>query len=184
MALAAVELTGAPDQVRRIELLLSHGEAEGRAGDIDVTREVFFKAATLAQERRNAVYAGAGGARLQRASAMGSGGQRRARRPVAAGSAPLLGGDDDQLRVRLLTRLACSWRSNPEQHPLSDALSEQAVELARRLGDPATLAYALIGRFYATWWPRTAVTAPLWPTRSPSWPRSSATASCSSRPAC
>ena len=32
-------------------------------------------------------------------------------------------------------------------------LSKQAVDLARESGDPATLSYALAGRFWATWWP-------------------------------
>ena len=64
-----------------------------------------------------------------------------------------LGGADDALRVRLLTRLACAWRSTPEQRAQSDALSRQAVDLARILGDPASLVYALSGRFWAIWWP-------------------------------
>jgi tetratricopeptide (TPR) repeat protein len=65
----------------------------------------------------------------------------------------MLGGADDYLRVRLLTRLACAWRSTPERRDQSAMLSQQAVDLARESDDPATLSYALAGRFWATWWP-------------------------------
>jgi hypothetical protein len=64
----------------------------------------------------------------------------------------LLGGTDDHLRVRLLARLSCALRSSPDREH-SDTLSQQALEMARGLGDPATLAYALEGRFGAIWWP-------------------------------
>ena len=64
-----------------------------------------------------------------------------------------LGTGDDGLRVRLLTRLACAWRSDPKRRDDSAALSQEAIDIARRLGEPATLSYALAGRFWATWWP-------------------------------
>ncbi|MGH2801009.1 MAG: hypothetical protein ACRDM0_25720, partial [Thermoleophilaceae bacterium] len=64
-----------------------------------------------------------------------------------------LGGADERLRARLLTRLACAWRSTPEQREQSDTLSRQAVELGRSLDDPSTLSYALGSRYWATWWP-------------------------------
>jgi len=156
MTLAALDLTGAPDDVGRTELLLRWGEIEGRAGDIDSTREIFLKAATLARSSGQPV--------LLARAALGYSGRLPWARPgndtrvvpLLQEALLLLGGEDDQLRVRLLTRLACSWRSSPEQRELSDALSFQAVGLARRLDDPPTLGYALIGRFYATWWPHNA----------------------------
>jgi tetratricopeptide (TPR) repeat protein len=64
----------------------------------------------------------------------------------------LLGGDDDRLRVRLLARLAGALRSSPDRDR-SDTLSRQALDIARRLGDPATLGYALVSRCWAIWWP-------------------------------
>ena len=64
-----------------------------------------------------------------------------------------LGTGDDGLRVRLLTRLACAWRSDPTRRDESAAMSQEAIDIARRLGEPATLSYALAGRFWATWWP-------------------------------
>lgn len=67
----------------------------------------------------------------------------------------MLGGQDDRLRVRLLSRLACAWRSSPEHFDQSDAMSEQALDLAHGLGDPSTISYALVGRIGAIWWPHT-----------------------------
>ena len=51
--------------------------------------------------------------------------------------------DPARVRVAELARAASRQRS-PER---------QAVEIARELGDPASLSYALVGRFWATWWP-------------------------------
>ena len=94
-------------------------------------------------------------------AALGSGGRHQwatARHdtrliPLLQDALVLLGGQDETLRVRLLTRLACAWRSSPERRNDSAALSRQAIDIARRLDDPATLGYTLTGRFWATWWP-------------------------------
>ena len=64
-----------------------------------------------------------------------------------------LGKEDSLLRVKVMARLAGGpMRDEMEREP-RDAMSRQAVEMARRLGDPATLAYALDGRYAAVWWP-------------------------------
>jgi tetratricopeptide (TPR) repeat protein len=72
--------------------------------------------------------------------------------PMLQDALVLLGGSDDRLRVRLLTRLACALRSEPDR-TLSATLSQQAVDMARQLDDPATLGYALMGRVWAVYWP-------------------------------
>jgi hypothetical protein len=56
-----------------------------------------------------------------------------------------LADEDVELRARLLARLAGALRDEPSRQR-RDALSGEAVELARRTGDPAALAYALDGR--------------------------------------
>ena len=63
-----------------------------------------------------------------------------------------LGDEDSPLRARLLARLALElyYSGDPERRL---ALSEQAVDLARRLGDPRTLATCLDARHYALWRP-------------------------------
>src|SRR5262249_8001332 len=58
---------------------------------------------------------------------------------------------DDPTRVRLMGRLACARRSDPDREP-GARLSELALEMARRLGDCATLAYALDAHWGAHWW--------------------------------
>src|SRR5262249_44693984 len=63
-----------------------------------------------------------------------------------------LGTEDSELRVKVLARLAGALRDQLDREPRA-RLSEAAVEMARRLGDPATLAYALDGRCMATFWP-------------------------------
>ena len=153
MSVAAVDLGRDPDPVERISLLLRRGEAESRAGDIFTSREIYLEAGEEArssgQAKQLAMAALGYGGRLVWAR---SGGDTRL--PTLLQEALVfLGGDDDVLRVRLLARLACSWRSDPEQYGQSDVISLQALELARRVGDPATTAVAIIGRFYATWWP-------------------------------
>jgi tetratricopeptide (TPR) repeat protein len=58
----------------------------------------------------------------------------------------VLGDEESALRVWLLARLACGPLRNATYPPeLKRARSEEAVAIARRLGDPATLAYALSG---------------------------------------
>ena len=117
-------------------------------------REVLLEAAEIAKDL--------GASRELAEAALGVGGRMAWSRPgFETRLIPLLqdalvhlGGADDRLRVRLLTRLACAWRSSPEQRLDADALSRQAVELARSLdSDAETLAYALAGRFWAIWWP-------------------------------
>jgi tetratricopeptide (TPR) repeat protein len=56
-----------------------------------------------------------------------------------------VGEDDVELRARLLARLAGALRDEAGRDR-RDRLSGEAVELARRAGDPAALAYALDGR--------------------------------------
>jgi hypothetical protein len=53
--------------------------------------------------------------------------------------------EDVELRARLLARLAGALRDE-RQRGRRDALSSEAVDLARRSGNPAALAYALDGR--------------------------------------
>src|SRR5439155_19981155 len=59
---------------------------------------------------------------------------------------------DSRVRARLVGRLAGALRDARSPDELH-RLSHEAVEIARRTGDPATLSYALAGRFAATWWP-------------------------------
>ena len=63
-----------------------------------------------------------------------------------------LGEEDSPLRARLLARLSLElyYAGQPERRLL---LSEASVQIARRIGDPATLAAALDARHYVLWRP-------------------------------
>jgi DNA-binding SARP family transcriptional activator len=139
MALSLVE-----EPTARCDLLLAVGDAQARAGDSTGSKRAYREAAELAEEHGLPE-------RLARA-ALGYGGriiwevQRDDEYLVALLERALaaLGGDDSPLRVRVLARLASgplrAFRSPPERR---FALSREALEMARRLGDPPTLAYAL-----------------------------------------
>lgn len=153
IALAALERTNEPSSKTRLDLLLALGDILNRGGDVPEAREALLQASEIAKSL--------GASRELARAALGIGGRLPWARPGRDSKLiPLLqdalvhlGGADDGLRVRLLTRLACAMRSMPEQRAQSDALSRQAVELARTLDDPGSLSYALSGRFWAIWWP-------------------------------
>jgi tetratricopeptide (TPR) repeat protein len=139
----ALTLAGAQDAAR-CELLLALGDARGRSGDTPALRQSFRAAADLAEEL--------GLNELLARAALGYGGRViwEASRgdvdhvPLLERALTALGDEDSETRVRLLARLAGG--------PLRDAsfppekrreLSEEALDTARRIGDPETLAYAL-----------------------------------------
>ena len=87
------------------------------------------------------------------ATAEGSLGRARAATPPSSRSwsAPSRrsGEEDSAVRVRLLARLAAAIRDDPSRERRV-ALAQEALEIARRSGDPLTLAYALEGHLLAT----------------------------------
>jgi DNA-binding SARP family transcriptional activator len=144
----AVEALGSADEAARCGLLLSLGEAESRAGNGSAARTALLAAAGIARRLGLA-------SELARAAAEYGGRIVYARGSADEQLLPLLeeglaalGGEDDDLRVRLLARLAGALRDEPSRRR-RDALSAEAVELARRTSNPAALAYALDGRAIA-----------------------------------
>jgi tetratricopeptide (TPR) repeat protein len=130
----------------RCELLLALGDAQARAGDTAASKQSFREAADLAEERGLKEH-------LARA-ALGYGGRiiwEFSRGDADEVSLPeralaALGEGDSTLRVRLLARLAggpLRDASFPAERRMS--ASEEALEMARRIGDPETLAYAISG---------------------------------------
>jgi DNA-binding CsgD family transcriptional regulator/tetratricopeptide (TPR) repeat protein len=151
-ALQALEARGATDEGQHCDLLLALGDVQRRAGDFPHARETFQRAAGLARQAQLPD-------RLARA-ALGYG----ARGETEIGSLDMsqvglleealrvLGGEESALRARVLAGLAralyysdsLEWRT---------ALSQQAVAMARRVGDPLALADALNCRHAAIWGP-------------------------------
>jgi DNA-binding SARP family transcriptional activator len=153
MALEAFELEGSDDDLIRCELLLALGDAEAAVGDGAASKETFIQAAELGRKLEAPE-------QLARA-ALGYGGRfswpRRAAGdmrlvPLLEEALAALGEADTVLRAGLLTRLACALRDelSPERR---ESLSNEAVAIARRLGDLPTLVYILMGRRLAVWAP-------------------------------
>ena len=153
MALGVMARGGKADDTTRTETLLALGDALTKVGDLDSARIAFVEGADLARRTGN-------GRQLARA-ALGSGGRHQWARPghdarlipLLQDALAMLGGDDETLRARMLSRLACAWRSSPDRRNDSETLSRQAIDIARGLNDSATLVYTLTARFWATWWP-------------------------------
>jgi hypothetical protein len=144
-------LTLVDEPVARCELLLALGDAEARAGDTPASKQAFREAAELAEDRGLAE-------QLARA-ALGYGGRMlwdvsrddRYLAPLLERALAALGDEDSTLRVRLLARFAGGPLRDASFPPeRRAALSREALETARRIGDRATLAYALDGYIAAT----------------------------------
>jgi len=153
MALTLSELEASPDDRVRTELLLALGEAESRAGDLEHARATFLSAVAIARRTGSTDHFARAAVGYGGRFAWARAGNDTQLIPLLQEALVLLGGSDDKLRVRLLVRLACAWRSSPAYREQSDALSREAVELAREQHHPPTLSYALVGRYWAVWWP-------------------------------
>lgn len=149
-ALKARELIGTANDRARCELLLSLGTSQERAG-IEGARDTFTTATEIARTL--------GDADLEGRAALGFAGQwstlARVDPDVVERLETALAGlpeADSPLRARLLARLALElyYSGDPDRRM---ALSEEAVAIARRLRDAATLAVSLDARHYALWRP-------------------------------
>jgi DNA-binding SARP family transcriptional activator/tetratricopeptide (TPR) repeat protein len=154
-ALRARELTGVFDDPMRAELLLAQGASEDRAGMEAEARATFQAAAATARVLGDPALLGQ--------AALGFAGQwsllgrvEQSRVAMLEEALAALGEEDGSLHARLLARLALElyYSGDPERRL---ALSEQAVELARGLDDPRTLATCLDARHYALWRPENVI---------------------------
>ncbi len=144
--LYGLALSLADESPVRGELLLALGEAQARSGEAPASRTTFREASALAERQGSAD-------QLARA-ALGYGGRitwgvsrdddtlaELLERALVA-----LGEDDTALRARVLARLAGGPLRDSTSSPIRRAeLSAEALDIARRLGDPSVLAYALAG---------------------------------------
>ena len=152
MALQALELKEPGDEEMRCEVLLRLGDAQARAGDTPAARETFLTAAEVAREldlpeQLGRAALGYGGRFVWEA---GRGDPHLV--PLLEEAVAALP-DESSLRARLLARLAGGPLRDEVDRSRRDALSKEAVEIAARVSDPATLAYVLDGRHAAVWWP-------------------------------
>ncbi len=136
---------GAADP-RRLELLLGWGEAQRRGGDPGY-RQTLLDAARLAGALGDATA-------LARAALANTLGHMWTaftvdtdRIEVLESAIAAVGGGDLSLRARLLATLGLELAWQPDQ-TRRIALSHEALQLARTLDEPATLAHVLLARDY------------------------------------
>ena len=154
-ALHALDATGSNDADRICELQLALGEALSRAGRGQEAKEVLRRAATLAERTGRTD-------RLARAAIEYGGRFVWSRASTDPFLVPLLeralaaiGEADSAERVKLLARLATAIRDDASRSRRV-RVAEEAVQIARRLQDPDTLAFALEGHWTAVEGPDTA----------------------------
>ncbi|MDQ3993064.1 MAG: hypothetical protein M3229_05335, partial [Actinomycetota bacterium] len=151
VGLQALDLKPRPDPATRCDTLLALGAALSRAGERPRSQDVFRHAADIA--------ARIGDGERQVRAALGFAGRHwttgftdqdviEMLEPAVSG----LGDGGGILRARALGRLATELYYSPEVER-ADALSAEAVGIARESGDPAALASALDARLAAVWRP-------------------------------
>ena len=147
----ALELQDPAGQSERCELLLGLAAARMAAGEAAAARDHYERAAALAKRL-------GAGEQLARA-AFGLGAEFTAGTVDALEvrlleeALAVLGQGDGVTRARVLGRLARALQSAPDPERRLQ-LSQEAVAMARRVGDPATLAGVLYDRHMATWGPQ------------------------------
>jgi class 3 adenylate cyclase/tRNA A-37 threonylcarbamoyl transferase component Bud32 len=148
-ALQALDRQSPAGDERRCELLLKLGEAHWGGGEIEKSREAFRSAAEAAEAL--------GAASLLARAALGYGGQIPSFDWVDEAQVGLLersfasfADEDSALAARVTGRLSAALAFS-DAHERRTALARRAVEMARRVGDPAALADVLYTTYWATW---------------------------------
>ncbi|MDP9283674.1 MAG: AAA family ATPase, partial [Actinomycetota bacterium] len=135
-----------PDDAIRCELLLALGDTHARAGDTPRSKEMYRQSARLAEALRLPNELGR--------AALGYGGRffwdvsrdDEYLVPLLEKALSALPVADSGLRVRLLARFAGGpLRELGADAQRRESLGAQALQMARRIDEPSTLAYALLG---------------------------------------
>ena len=144
-----IALSLTDEGLARCDLMLALGDAQARAGNSAASKQAFQEAAELAER--------AGLTEHLARAALGYGGRFAwARASTDPALVPLLEraltairDQDDGIRVMLLARLAAAGRDDASGDRRA-RLGEEALRIARRSGDPATIAAAIEGHWIAT----------------------------------
>jgi DNA-binding SARP family transcriptional activator len=141
-----IALTLVEEQAARCELLLALGDAQARAGNSPASKRAFREAAELAERGGLAQHLARAALGYGGRFAWARGGADPALVPLLERALSAIGERDSPIRASLLARLAAAVRDEP----LRDrrvGLAEEALGIARRSGDPVTLAAALEGHW-------------------------------------
>ena len=153
-ALKLLTADGAADGRERLQLLISLGEAERRAGD-PAHRDRLLEAARLARSQGEAgalVQAALANSRKHFFSALGAVDSERVEMLEAA--LEMVGPADSSTRAQLLAILGIELVFGGDEARCR-RLSDEALASARRLGDAQTLAQVLLSRYFTIWSPET-----------------------------
>ncbi|MEZ4570620.1 MAG: hypothetical protein R2849_09900 [Thermomicrobiales bacterium] len=157
-ALQVLDLQSEPEPGRRLELLLALGEAQNRigggSGDVPEARATFLQAIEIARSLGSAgqfAEAVIGYSGYNVIATFGGAQQIR----LLEEALSMLGDDVTEQRVRILSRLALDLPNSETTFDIERirAVGDETVALARRLGDLATLAYAIAARHFSGWAP-------------------------------
>ena len=151
-ALAALQLADHPAAGVRLDLLLSLGVALDHAGDATGAREVLVEAADLARQLGDAGGFARAAIGTHRLGAL-SGLSRDHNVRLLEEASSSLAGQSSPLRARVLASLARelhhTWDPGTDDRAREIAL--EAVDVARSLDDPSTLAYCLLALHDTSW---------------------------------
>jgi DNA-binding CsgD family transcriptional regulator len=149
-ALQTLERQAAVDEAQRCKLLLALGEAHRQAGAYLQAMDTFQRAADIASTlglAEELAHAALGFEETTwRPGFPGDAAARLLARALAA-----LGEEDSTLKARVLGSLARALVFTGAVEKVT-VVEKQAVEMARRIGDPATLAATLEARFFSSRW--------------------------------
>ena len=142
---------GEQDPAERLEILIRLGEAQRRAGDA-THRETLIAAGRLAGELGDAEAMARAALANSRGMFAVIGAVDEDRTAMLEAALEAQGEADSPLRARLMANLAGEV-VYAKDRDLRYRLSMEALAMARRLGDPQTLAQTLLARIVAIWGP-------------------------------
>jgi predicted ATPase/class 3 adenylate cyclase len=157
-ALERAATTDPATAAKRFGLLLALGDAQWWAGHVSEASATFQSATFLARQFQDPHRLAEAALRVGEVGYGGAYMEAWSFDPVKVElldeALAVLGDEETLLKVRVLARLATSlYLSSFDSLARRDALSRASVQLARRLGDGPTLAYALHARHLAVWSP-------------------------------
>ncbi|MEA2218919.1 MAG: hypothetical protein QOJ35_1545, partial [Solirubrobacteraceae bacterium] len=138
---------------QRCDLVIAQGEAERQAGDPSF-RATLLEGARLATALGDAERLARAALANNRGFFSGATAVDRERVAVLDAALAAHGEHDSAVRARLLAQVAVELAVDPDWRRRA-RLSDEAVAIARRVGDPRALARTLNDRYVALWGPRT-----------------------------
>jgi tetratricopeptide (TPR) repeat protein len=151
-ALVALPLADRPDPGLRLDLLLSLGGALDHAGDATSARQTLVEAADLARQLGDDDKFARAAIGIHRLGAL-SGLSRHQNVRLLEEAARGVAGQASPLRARALAALAGelhhTW--DPRTDDRARDIAAEAVQIARPLGDPSTLAFCLLALHDTSW---------------------------------